>query len=148
MVEQLLFSNVPFPLPNFVRRFTTHLGVDARPLVETGYDVPDMNDEHQIAEWVKKEAWEHPACGTCRIGPKGNPNETALDSNFRVQGVEGLQVVDASVFPSIPGFFIVTPIYMIAEKASELILTDAGWKRPAGGQDGLNWCFANRIGTA
>jgi choline dehydrogenase len=34
-------------------------------------------------------------------------------------------VVDASVFPYIPGFFIVTPVYMIAEKASEVILAHA-----------------------
>jgi choline dehydrogenase len=31
-------------------------------------------------------------------------------------------VVDASVFPRIPGFFIVTPIYMISEKAADVIL--------------------------
>jgi len=36
-----------------------------------------------------------------------------------------LRVVDASVFPRIPGFFIVSAIYMIAEKASEVILDDA-----------------------
>jgi choline dehydrogenase len=33
--------------------------------------------------------------------------------------------VDASVFPRIPGFLIVTPIYTIAEKASNAILADA-----------------------
>ena len=48
-----------------------------------------------------------------------------LDNNFRVRGTTNLRVVDASVFPYIPGFFIVTPIYMIAEKASEMILPDA-----------------------
>jgi choline dehydrogenase len=48
-----------------------------------------------------------------------------LDSNFRVRGTMNLRVVDASVFPSIPGFFIVPPIYMIAEKASEVISADA-----------------------
>jgi len=47
-----------------------------------------------------------------------------LDSNFRVRGVSGLRVVDASVFPRIPGFFIVTSIYMIGEKAAEVILAD------------------------
>ena len=40
-------------------------------------------------------------------------------------GVQGLRVVDASVFPRIPGFFIVSAIYMIAEKAADVILADA-----------------------
>jgi choline dehydrogenase len=35
-------------------------------------------------------------------------------------------VVDASVFPKIPGFFIVIPIYMIGEKAADAILAEAG----------------------
>ncbi len=48
-----------------------------------------------------------------------------LDNNFRVRGTTNLRVVDASVFPYIPGFFIVTPVYMIAEKASEVILMNA-----------------------
>jgi choline dehydrogenase len=48
-----------------------------------------------------------------------------VDSSFRVYGTTGLRVVDASVFPRIPGFFIVTPIYMISEKASDVILADA-----------------------
>jgi choline dehydrogenase len=122
----------------FAQRFTAHLGVDARPLVEVGYAPPDMNDRREIGEWIKKEAWGHHACGTCRIGPKGTPAEAALDPNFKVLGVTGLRVVDASIFPSIPGFFIVTPIYMIAEKASESILTDAGWKRPGAAPGDLN----------
>jgi choline dehydrogenase len=55
-----------------------------------------------------------------------------LDSSFRVRGTEGLRVVDASVFPHIPGLFIVSAIYMIAEKASDVILAAAqGHDRPA-----------------
>ena len=49
-----------------------------------------------------------------------------LDSRFRVRGVEGLRVVDASVFPKIPGYFIVSAIYMISEKAADVIIEDAG----------------------
>jgi choline dehydrogenase-like flavoprotein len=49
-----------------------------------------------------------------------------LDGDFRVHGTRGLRVVDASVFPRIPGFFVVTAIYMAAEKASAAILADAG----------------------
>jgi choline dehydrogenase len=40
-------------------------------------------------------------------------------------------VVDASVFPRIPGFFIVTPIYMVSEKASDMI--HAAAHQPGGG---------------
>jgi choline dehydrogenase len=43
-----------------------------------------------------------------------------------VFGTKNLRVVDASVFPRIPGFFIVTPVYMISEKASDVIIEDAG----------------------
>jgi choline dehydrogenase-like flavoprotein len=48
-----------------------------------------------------------------------------LDGNFRVRGIKNLRVVDASVFPKIPGFFIVTSVYMIGEKAAEVIAADA-----------------------
>ena len=34
-----------------------------------------------------------------------------LDCDFRVHGTNGLRVVDASVFPGIPGFFIVSAVY-------------------------------------
>jgi choline dehydrogenase len=55
-----------------------------------------------------------------------------LDSRFRVHGTTGLRVVDASVFPHIPGYFIVTAVYMIAEKASDVILEDAKAGQPQG----------------
>jgi len=48
-----------------------------------------------------------------------------VDSRFRVHGVEGLRVVDASTFPRIPGAFPVVPTFMISEKASDTILEDA-----------------------
>jgi choline dehydrogenase len=45
-----------------------------------------------------------------------------VDSRFRVHGIENLRIVDASIFPRIPGYFIVTSVYMIAEKAADVIL--------------------------
>jgi choline dehydrogenase len=47
-----------------------------------------------------------------------------VDSRFRVHGIANLRVVDASIFPRIPGYFIVSSIYMIAEKAADVILAD------------------------
>jgi choline dehydrogenase len=58
------------------------------------------------------------------MGPKSDPM-AVVDGDFRVHGTRGLRVVDASVFPRIPGFFIVTSVYMIAEKASDVIARSA-----------------------
>jgi choline dehydrogenase-like flavoprotein len=48
-----------------------------------------------------------------------------LTSDFKVHGVQGLRVVDASVFPRIPGFFIASAVYMIGEKAADVIAAEA-----------------------
>lgn len=64
------------------------------------------------------------ACCTAAIGADEDPN-AVLDSDFRVRGVDGLRVVDASVFPKIPGWYIALPIYMISEKAADVIIADA-----------------------
>ena len=84
---------------------------------------PGVSD-NALREWIMNEAWGHHASCSCKTGAEGDAL-AVLDNNFRVRGATNLRVVDASVFPHIPGFFIVTPIYMIAEKASEVILADA-----------------------
>ncbi|KAF2021509.1 GMC oxidoreductase [Aaosphaeria arxii CBS 175.79] len=77
-----------------------------------------------LRQFIEDEAWGHHACCTAKIG--ADEDATAvLDSQFRVRGTDGLRVVDASVFPKIPGFYIAVPIYMISEKAAEVILSDA-----------------------
>ena len=48
-----------------------------------------------------------------------------LTSDFKVHGTEGLRVVDASVFPRVPGLFIVSAVYMIGEKAADVIIAAA-----------------------
>ncbi len=77
-----------------------------------------------LEEYVRNQSWGHHASCTCKIGKDGDPM-AVLDSSFRVRGTQGLRVVDASVFPHIPGLFIASAIYMIAEKASDVILADA-----------------------
>jgi choline dehydrogenase len=81
-----------------------------------------------VEQWVKDEAWGHHASCTCPIGADDDPM-AVLDSRFRVRGTTGLRVVDASVFPKIPGFFIVVPIYMVSEKATDVLLADIGEER-------------------
>ena len=46
--------------------------------------------------------------------------------------LEGLRIVDASVFPRIPGFFIVSAVYMIGEKAADVIAASARAAAPLG----------------
>ncbi|KKA29251.1 hypothetical protein TD95_002050 [Thielaviopsis punctulata] len=81
---------------------------------------PNVTDD-MLDEWVRKEAWGHHASCTCPIGKDGD-KMAVLDSQFRVRGVSGLRVVDASVFPDIPGFYIAVPVYMVSEKAADVIL--------------------------
>ncbi|TDD06339.1 GMC family oxidoreductase [Saccharopolyspora terrae] len=76
-----------------------------------------------LAEYVRDQAWGHHASCTCKIGADADPM-AVLDSEFRVRGVRGLRVVDASAFPAIPGFFIATAVYMLAEKAADVILSE------------------------
>jgi choline dehydrogenase len=85
---------------------------------------PDIQTEDEIKQWVRDQAWGHHCSSTCPIGADGDAM-AVLDSNFRVRGARNLRVVDASVFPRIPGTFIVLPIYMISEKAASVIIRDA-----------------------
>jgi choline dehydrogenase-like flavoprotein len=106
----------------FVREITREAafwGDENYPLTEAPPDKPE-----QIKDWIRKVAWGHHACGTCRMGPSNDDN-AVLDNRFRVRGVDGLRVVDASIFPKIPGYFIVANIYMASEKAATVILEDA-----------------------
>jgi len=84
----------------------------------------NASTEAGMKDFIRNEAWGHHASCTCPIGADGDPN-AVLDSKFRVRGTTGLRVVDASVFPKIPGFYIAVPIYMISEKAADSILADA-----------------------
>lgn len=93
---------------------------------------PGISSDEDIAAFIQREAWGHHASCTNPIGLADDP-KAVLDSRFRVHGTTGLRVVDASVFPRIPGYFIVSAVYMIAEKASDVILEDTKAAQSAGG---------------
>lgn len=84
---------------------------------------PGVQTDAELTQFVRDHAWGHHACGTCAIGAV--ETNGVLGSDFRVHGTAGLRVVDASVFPRIPGYFIACAVYMIAEKAADMILADA-----------------------
>ena len=83
-----------------------------------------LQDDESLRQFVREHAWGHHASCTCAIGPREAGG--VLTSDFRVHGTSCLRVVDASVFPRIPGFFIACAVYMIGEKAADAILDTAG----------------------
>jgi choline dehydrogenase-like flavoprotein len=100
----------------------------AEPLVTRGIILQEelpgshLQSDTELATYIRDNAWGHHASCSCPIGSRDAGG--VLDSAFRVHGVKRLRIVDASVFPRIPGFFIASAIYMIAEKAADAILAD------------------------
>jgi choline dehydrogenase len=103
-----------------VRRITAKIAENLAPEDTPG---PDFRDRESLSNFIRRRAWGHHASCTCPIGPAEGGG--VLRSDFRVHGTQGLRVVDASIFPRIPGFFIVCAIYMVAEKAVAVILDAA-----------------------
>ncbi|EGV29896.1 Choline dehydrogenase [Thiorhodococcus drewsii AZ1] len=103
----------------FVRKLT-------KPLKKAGLIVAEeapgdaVQSDEELRDFVRYQSWGHHASCTCPIGRDGDPN-AVLDGDFRVRGVRNLRVVDASIFPRIPGFFIVSSVYMAAEKAADVL---------------------------
>ncbi|CAG9953407.1 unnamed protein product, partial [Clonostachys rosea f. rosea IK726] len=84
----------------------------------------NISTPEQLKEFARNEAWGHHASCTAPIGSNDDPM-AVLDSEFRVRGVDSVRVVDASVFPKIPGMYIALPTYMISEKAADVIIRSA-----------------------
>ena len=89
-----------------------------------GYTLKQMmTDDDAIEEFVRKAAvgvW-HASC-TCRMGVDDDPM-AVTDNAGRVRGVDGLRVVDASIFPVVPCANTNFPTLMTAEKISDTILS-------------------------
>lgn len=81
-------------------------------------------NEQEDEAWITGQTFGHHPTSTAAIGKDGD-KMAVLDSRFRVRGVGGLRVVDASVFPRIPGVFPVVSTFMVSEKASDVVKEDA-----------------------
>jgi choline dehydrogenase len=96
------------------------------PPCEAGWDTATgyCSDPEEDKQWIYEQSFGHHPVGTCKIGTE-HDQLAVVDSSFRVYGVKGLRVVDASVFPISPGGFPVLPTVMVGQKGSEAILRDA-----------------------
>jgi choline dehydrogenase len=86
-----------------------------RPYCAERFTAPDGDGEDALRAHVARTAFPiyHPV-GTCAIG-------SVVDADLRVQGLEGVRVVDASVMPTVPRGNTNAPTIAIAERAADLI---------------------------
>lgn len=82
----------------------------------------NIQTDEQIDQFIRQsvESAYHP-CGSCRMGIETD-DEAVVDPTTRVRGIEGLRVVDSSIFPTIPNGNLNAPTIMVAERAADMIL--------------------------
>ena len=82
----------------------------------------DLSDDAAVDAWVRRnvETAYHPSC-SCRMGAR-NDERAVVDPQCRVRGLEGVRIVDSSIFPTIPNGNLNAPTIMVAERAADLIL--------------------------
>jgi len=90
---------------------------------QEGYEeLNEENVEGVIRSYLQSEY--HPV-GTCAMALREKGG--VVDERFRVYGVGGLRVVDASVFPLLVRGNLQTLVYTVAERGVEFILEDGEW---------------------
>ncbi|ASP39409.1 choline dehydrogenase [Bacterioplanes sanyensis] len=75
------------------------------------------NDEIDAFVRANVESAYHPSCSN----KMGNDDMAVVDHETRVRGMNGLRVVDSSIFPTIPNGNLNAPTIMVAERAADLI---------------------------
>lgn len=81
-----------------------------------------LSDDRELEAFVRRAAvgvW-HASC-SCRMGAADDPM-AVVGADGRVHGIDGLRVIDASIFPTIPRSNTNLPVIMAAERMSDLIL--------------------------
>ncbi len=86
---------------------------------------PAVETDEQVLDWVGREGETalHPSC-TARMGDDVDHGAVVDPATMRVHGLQGLRVVDASVFPFVTNANIYAPVMMVAERAADLIRGD------------------------
>jgi choline dehydrogenase len=82
-----------------------------------------QGDDDLIADIRQRAGTVFHPVSTCRMGP--DPAANVVDARLKVHGLEGLRVVDASIFPAVTSGNTNAPAIMVGEKGSDLILADA-----------------------
>ncbi len=83
-------------------------------------DLDAMGPADLVADFRARASTVYHPVGTCRMGKSAG--ESVVDADLKVHGIEGLRVVDASVFPTVTSANTNAPTVMVAQKAADLIL--------------------------
>ncbi|MDR5773786.1 MULTISPECIES: GMC family oxidoreductase [unclassified Caballeronia] len=81
------------------------------------------SDEDMLAYFRDQSGSIYHLCGSCAMGP--DARTSVVDERLRVHGIDGLRIVDASVFPNITSGNLNAPTMMVAEKGADMILEDS-----------------------
>ena len=84
---------------------------------------PATARDEELIEDIRARSYSvfHPV-GTCRMGP--DPASSVVDHRLRMHGIEGLRVIDASIFPTVLSGNINGPCIMVGAKGADLVLED------------------------
>ena len=85
-----------------------------------------MSDEQIVDDFRERCGSVFHPVGTCAMGP--DAGQAVVDARLQVHGLEGLRVVDASIFPTITSGNTNAPTIMVAQKAADMILADQNKK--------------------
>ncbi len=79
----------------------------------------EIQSDDEIDEFIRDsvDSAYHP-CGTCKMG---EGNNAVVDKNLKVYGINGLRVIDSSVFPAIPNGNLNAPTMMLAERGADIL---------------------------
>ena len=86
----------------------------------TSFTPTNASDDEIVSDFRSRASTVFHACGTCRMAPKEDAG--VVDPALKVYGVDGLRVVDASIFPNITSANTNAPTLMVAAKAAKMIL--------------------------
>jgi choline dehydrogenase-like flavoprotein len=90
-----------------------------RPYCAEPFNTPEGGSEEDLRAHIARTTFAvyHPV-GTCRMGADA---DAVVDDQLRVNGLQGLRVVDASVMPTVPRGNTNAPTIALAERAADLI---------------------------
>ncbi|HEX9481033.1 MAG TPA: GMC oxidoreductase, partial [Solirubrobacteraceae bacterium] len=103
-----------------------------QPYASAPFNVPDGDSDEALRAHAARTTFAvyHPV-GTCRMG---TDSEAVVDAELRVNGIESLRVVDASVMPLVPRGNTNAPTIALAERAADLIRHGRAAAQPAGSE--------------